>query len=146
MLNFIDNQREIKIFEPQNYLLEKFWNLLDISWKSPGNLLEFHSQDLMATLVSDEVCVPKFPIKYEELNPKCAKNRIKTFDSIAIAILVNWLTTIMIVSIKKPTEHFDWTSITWCDRSNHKYYGAINIATIPVLSCGEYTKRCTCEA
>ena len=29
MLNFIDNQWEIEIFEPQNYLL-------DISWKSPG--------------------------------------------------------------------------------------------------------------
>ena len=49
MLNFIDNQREIKIFEPQNYLQENFWNLLDIF---TGNLLEFHSQDLVATLRS----------------------------------------------------------------------------------------------
>ena len=40
MLNFVDNQQEIKIFESQNYLLENFWNLLD-----------FHSQDLVATLI-----------------------------------------------------------------------------------------------
>ena len=47
MLNFIDNQREIKIFEPKIIS----WKNFEISWISPGNLLEFHFQDLVATLL-----------------------------------------------------------------------------------------------